>query len=399
MTADVPKPLLEVNGRPFVDYLVDDAVRFGFCEVLLLAGYRSEQIARYVETKRRRLPQGVSLDLVAEPVPLGTAGAVYHAADRLAERFLLLNGDSLFDANWLDLVPAMAASGSMIAMALHRSADTSRYGRVKVEGERVVSFAARGDETPGLINAGVYLVDRRIVLEFPAEGSLEQTVLPDLATRGLVSGRTYEGFFVDIGVPAALVQAQSTIPRQRQKTAVFFDRDGTLVVDHGYVHRPEHLVFQPGAVAAVKRVNDRGMYAFLATNQAGVAKGYFTEVDVQAFNSELQRRLRAAGAHLDDIRYCPYHPDGTAEPYRGSSDWRKPAPGMLLDLMRRWPVIKKSSVVVGDKEIDLHAADAAGLKGVLYQGGDLDTFLAPYLKFASGQPAAIVGSCDTLSQL
>ena len=337
-------------------------------------------------------------DLVAEPIPLGTAGAVHHAADRLAERFLLLNGDSLLDANWLDLVPA-AASGALITVALRRSADTSRYGLVKAEGERIVEFAARGDETAGLINAGVYLVDRRIVLEFPAEGSLEQTVLPELATRGLVSGRIYEGFFVDIGVPATLAAAQSTLLRQRKKAAVFFDRDGTLVVDQGYIHRPEELVFQHGAVAAVKSVNDRGMYAFLVTNQAGVAKGYFTEVDVQGFNSELQRRLRAAGAHLDDIRYCPYHPDGTAEPYRRSSDWRKPAPGMLLDLLRRWPVIKQSSVVVGDKEIDLHAADAAGLKGVLYQGGDLDTFLAPYLELASRQPVAIVGSCDTLSQL
>ena len=89
------------------------------------------------------------------------------------------------------------------------------------------------------------------------------------------------------------------------RPAVFFDRDGTLTVDSGYVHRPEDLVFVPGAIAAVKRVNALGYYAFLVTNQSGVARGYFTEDDVQAFHDHLQRQLRAAGAQLDDIRYCP----------------------------------------------------------------------------------------------
>ena len=268
-----------------------------------------------------------------EAAPRGTAGAVRHALDRLAERFLLLNGDSFFDVNWLDLVPLAGAPGTMLAMALCRVPDTSRFGVVEIEGDRVVGFAGRGEGGPGLINAGVYLVDRRIVADFPESGSLEQLVLPRLAARGLLRGRAYDGFFIDIGVPSAFEAAQSALPRRRERPAVFFDRDGTIVVDDGYVHRPEDLVFLPGAVAAVKRVNDLGSYAFLVTNQAGVARGLFSETDVNAFNAELQRRLRAAGAHFDDMRYCPYHPEGTVEAYRRSSDWRKPAPGMLLDLM------------------------------------------------------------------
>ena len=163
------------------------------------------------------------------------------------------------------------------------------------------------------------------------------------------------------------------------RPAVFFDRDGTLNADDGYTHRPQDLAFLPGAVAAVKRVNDLGHYAFLVTNQSGVARGYFTESHVEAFNAHLQRRLRAAGAHLDDIRYCPDHPEGIVPRYRRVSDWRKPAPGMLLDLMKCWPVRPDASLVVGDKESDLAAAQAAGLRGVLYSGGNLDDVLAPLL--------------------
>ena len=163
------------------------------------------------------------------------------------------------------------------------------------------------------------------------------------------------------------------------RPAVFFDRDGTLTVDSGYTHRPQDLVFVPGAVAAVKRVNDLGYYAFLVTNQSGVARGYFTEGDVRAFHDHLQRELRAAGAHLDDIRYCPYLEGGAIPAYARYSDWRKPGAGMLLDLMGAWPVAAARSLVVGDKDIDVQAAQAAGLRGLLFPGGDLDKFLAPYL--------------------
>jgi len=163
------------------------------------------------------------------------------------------------------------------------------------------------------------------------------------------------------------------------RPAVFFDRDGTLTVDSGYTHRPQDLLFVPGAVAAVKRVNDLGYYAFLVTNQSGVARGYFTEDDVRAFHGHLQRELSTAGARLDDIRYCPYLEGGPIPAYARHSDWRKPEPGMLLDLMRAWPVEAAQSLVVGDKDIDVQAAAAAGLRGLLFPGGDLDKFLAPYL--------------------
>jgi D-glycero-D-manno-heptose 1,7-bisphosphate phosphatase len=168
-------------------------------------------------------------------------------------------------------------------------------------------------------------------------------------------------------------------PHQRSRPAVFFDRDGTINTDAGYTFRPADLTFLPGAIAAVKRVNDLGYFAFLVTNQSGVARGYFTEADVAAFHAEMQRRLRAAGAHFDDIRYCPHHPEGTVVPYNRLSDWRKPAPGMLLDLMRAWPIARDASLVVGDKDIDVQAASAAGLRGLLFPGGDLDAFLAPHL--------------------
>jgi D,D-heptose 1,7-bisphosphate phosphatase len=382
-----PKPLLEVGGRPFVDHLVESCLRFGFRHILLLAGRQAAQVARYVERRRKRLPAEARLEVRVEDVPRGTAGAVRHALDCLAGRFLLLNGDTFFDINWLDLVPLAGPPlpRPLLTMALCGPTDTARFGLVELEGERVVGFAGGGEGPRGLINAGVYLVDRSLVIDFPPSGSLEELVLPLLAARGLLRGRAYDGFFIDIGVPWALEAAQSALPRRRERPAVFFDRDGTIVLDNGYVYRPEDLAFLPGAVKAVKRVNDLGSYAFLVTNQAGVARGLFSEADVKAFNAELQRRLRVAGAHFDDIRYCPYHPKANVGAYRRRSDWRKPAPGMLLDLMDHWPVRRDVSWVVGDKASDVAAGAAVGVHRMIYQGGDLDALLARNLLASSDQ--------------
>ena len=163
------------------------------------------------------------------------------------------------------------------------------------------------------------------------------------------------------------------------RPAVFFDRDGTINADDGYTYKPADLIFLPGAIAAVKRVNDLGWYAFLVTNQSGVARGLFTEAEVQAFHAHMQERLRATGAHLDDIRYCPHHPDGRVTAYAQACDCRKPKPGMILDLMRSWPVLREASFVVGNSDRDMQAAQGAGLRGIRYDGGNLDAVLAAHL--------------------
>jgi D-glycero-D-manno-heptose 1,7-bisphosphate phosphatase len=164
-----------------------------------------------------------------------------------------------------------------------------------------------------------------------------------------------------------------------RRPAVFFDRDGTINADKGYTYRPAELIFLPGATAAVKRVNDLGWYAFLVTNQSGVARGLFAETDVQAFHAHMQERLRAAGAHFDDIRYCPHHSDGRIAAYAHACDCRKPKPGMILDLMRSWPVLREASLVVGNSGSDMEAAQGAGLRGIRYDGGNLDELLAVHL--------------------
>jgi D-glycero-D-manno-heptose 1,7-bisphosphate phosphatase len=374
--------LLPVAGRPFVEHLLQEVSRYGFRKATLLAGRFGDQVRA---TYDGQVIFDLAVDVVVEPSPMGTGGALAFAAAeaRLDPEFLLMNGDSWIDMDLLRLVRNWEAArterpGTRAQLLLQTVPDAARYGTVTAKDGLVTVFQEKSPESanrPGQINAGVYVLDRTILKDVPSDRvtSLETDILPKLVADGrVVSILAPEGsYFIDIGLPDTYLRADEELMRHRRRPAIFLDRDGTLNVDRGYTHKVTDLSWQPDARQAIKYANDAGYYVFVVTNQAGVARGLYQESDVIAFHAEMQSQLYEIGAHVDAFEWCPFHVDGTVAAYRQDSRRRKPSPGMIEDLVDVWPVDMSRSLLIGDSPDDMKAAEAAGLVGIRYTGGSL----------------------------
>ena len=376
LAATTPKPLLPVGDRPFLAWLLREMSRFGIDTVLLLAGERAAEMQAAVPDLLRHLPRPLEITVRGESPPAGTGGALVQAREALDDRFLLCNGDTLFDANLAALLADAAADPPEVLarMLLRRVDDPGRYGVVMLDGDRVTAFGERPAAGTGaqFINAGIVVMARAVLDGLVPASSLERDLWPALADAGRLRASTAAGWFVDIGVPDDLARARAELPGQLLgRPALLLDRDGVLNLDHGYVGTRERFEWVPGAIDAVRTATDRGWHVFVATNQSGVARGLYDVAAVHALYAWMVASIRAAGGTIDDWRMCPFHPDGSVAAFRGASDWRKPAPGMLLDLMRCWQLDPARCVLVGDQPSDLAAAAAAGIAGQWFDGGDL----------------------------
>ena len=268
----------------------------------------------------------ISAASLPKPVSITTCyGDLHDARNRLTERFLLFEGTSLFDVNVSRLL-----------------ADAAR------DPDTVTVRTVIGNDKASI---GLHLLNRSIVGQ-------DVTLEPKITINGGL-----------IGNPAHL-----------HRRALFLDRDGVINIDHGYVGTQDRFEWMPGAIETIRTATDAGFHVFVVTNQSGIARGLYTEAQLADLHQWLTNEIRAAGGTIDDLRYCPFHPQAKLDAYRQASDWRKPAPGMLLDLIGKWQVDPAGSLLIGDQPSDLAAAAAAGVPAHLFKGADLSAFALPLLK-------------------
>jgi D,D-heptose 1,7-bisphosphate phosphatase len=163
------------------------------------------------------------------------------------------------------------------------------------------------------------------------------------------------------------------------RAAAFLDRDGVINVDRGYVYRPDQVEWIAGARETVRYLNNLGYRVVIVTNQAGVAHGYYGEDSVRSLHTWMQEQFAEWGAFIDAFYYCPYHPEAKNPQYRADHTDRKPRPGMILRAFADMHIEKRRSFLIGDKSTDIEAAQAAGIPGLLFSGGNLLDFLIEHL--------------------
>ena len=367
ISKETPKSIVPVGGKPFIEAMLWNLRRHGIRRVVLATGYLADRVQSALGDGSQF---GVELSYCVEPEPMGTGGAVKLAAQMLDEEFLVLNGDTLFDTNYLALWNLWAGLGHA-AMSLRQVPNVARYGGCRLEGDLVTAFQEKGADGPGVINAGIYVLDQSVVARLPnGASSLERDLFPTLASEGRLRGMPTDGFFIDIGLPETLQEAQTAIPAWRRKPCAFLDRDGVLNLNTHHTFRTTDLHWLEGSREAIRWLNDSGYLVIVVTNQAGIGKGIYNESDFHQFMDQMRADLSQMGAHLDDVYFCPYHPTEGIGEYLLDSPDRKPNPGMILRAMKDWEIDVSRSFLIGDADTDLLAAERAGIPGIKYEPGD-----------------------------
>jgi D-glycero-alpha-D-manno-heptose 1-phosphate guanylyltransferase len=198
---DLPKPMAPVGGKPFLEYLIRQLLSCRISEIILSVGYKKESIMSYFSNGA---DYGATISYVQEKVPLGTGGAIKKAFSSVIDTdILVMNGDSFFDADIPALISYHYQKNAAVTMALLSMKDTGRYGRVEMSSDgKIISFREKENSVSGLINTGIYMLNRTILPSIP-DGvvSFETCVLTQLVGNGLF-GSKQDGFFIDIGIPS-----------------------------------------------------------------------------------------------------------------------------------------------------------------------------------------------------
>ena len=355
---DVCKPMAPVAGRPFLRFVMDNLAKAHFDHVVIADGYRREQIEGYFGEAYR----GICIDYSSEVSPLLTGGATKQALAKCTSDWVfVLNGDTWLDLDF-DEMTAVAESlpdSAQAVVAVKRMFDFERYGTVGVDDDgTLVAFHEKDYCKDGLINAGVYLIRRDSLDDMPKAFSLESDWFERVVSDDVLYAVECTGDFIDIGVPDDYAFAQDMFKSMAQgwKLALF-DRDGTINVDIGHLYEPEKLELIPSTVDIMRRYSeDPDFKIAIVTNQAGIAKGLYTEADMRKLHHCIERELAEFGVRVDAWYFCPHHPD-----YTGVCKCRKPEPGMLLAAMRDFDASPDDCVMYGDKATDEAAAKAAGV--------------------------------------
>lgn len=393
LLGDLPKPMIPIAGRPLLEHHIELARHHGFTRIAIFACYKAEVIQNHFGDGSR---WGVSLEYVIEREPLGTAGAVLDRLDALAERFLVLYGDTMLNIDLRRLWLAHEAAGAAGTLLLHPNNHPLDSDLVEMDAEdRITAFHNRPHEPDrcfqNLVNAGLYVLEKSALARFHALRTTCSGILDfgkDVFPRLVASGERLHGynspeFIKDIGTPdryhwvcaqheAGIIQRSSF---ETLQPAVFLDRDGTLIEEvtrHGITSQ-EQLRLIPGAAEAVHALNQSGLRVVVVTNQPAVAKGMATEADIQAQHNKLETLLGREHAFVDRIYWCPHHPErgfpGERPDLKINCECRKPGIGMIQRAARELNLDLSRSWLIGDTTTDVQTAKNAGLRSILVRTG------------------------------
>ena len=395
--SDVPKPMIEICGKPILQHQIENLIDSGITDITLVVGHLGHIIQDYFGDGSKF---GVKISYFVEDHPLGTAGALFKMPD-LTEDFLLLCGDTVFNldfARFIDFHKSHKAWASLMAHPNGHPYDSSllvteilppeKEGQLPRDTKRVVKWLAKEDERlyyKNRVNAGIEMISPELIEytrknfkprhpETPDKIDLDRDVLKPAISTGKIFAYDTPEYIKDMGTPDRYYETEKDMQcgrisaknlSQKQK-AVFLDRDGTLNKDRGFITSPDQLELIDGVAEAVKAINKSGYLAIVITNQPVIARGDCTFEELAEIHAKMETELGKDGAFIDGLYFCPHHKDkgftGERPEYKCDCDCRKPKSGLFLQAAKDFNIDLSQSYMIGDSLKDIEAGEKVGCK-------------------------------------
>lgn len=353
-----PKPMYPFEGKPFLEYLVEQVKSFGISEIVMLLGYLPEKIMDHFGDGSK---WGVKISYSITPVDNETGLRIRAARELIDEEFLLMYCDNYCPIDFKRLAELHEKSGALLTFTAYKNLDGYTKSNLRIADDGLVEVYDKKRVTQGLQGVDIgYAIVNKSVLELTIEENhnFEAIVYPKLVEQKKLYACVTEHRYYSVGSWERIKLTEEFFSPRK---FIFLDRDGTLNVRPPracYIEKPEDFVWLTGAKEAVKLLKDNGYTIIMISNQPGIARGNLTEETLNSINERMQNDLREIGAEIDKIYFCPHNWD------EGCS-CRKPKPGMFFQAQKEYSIDITKCVMIGDDERDMTAAEAAGCKGIL----------------------------------
>lgn len=355
----IPKPLFQIDNIPFIQHLVNYFHKYPFENTYILAGYRGRKIYKLFNGKIFNL---IRINCLIENSPRGTGGSLNLLRNSINNNFVLINGDSilLHDYKFIFKNNFDLNKNYIFLTKNTNYKSNNKLSNISLNKKNQCKFDKSRAQ---LMNAGVYLLKKSLIKNkyIKKVCSLEEDIIPKLINQKKLFGIYSKSPFIDIGTPVNLRKAKPFLRKYLSKSCAFFDRDGVINVDKGYVHKIKDLKFMKGVKKAIKYLIKKNFYIFIVTNQSGIGKKIFSEKQFLKFQNYMKWVLIKNDIHIDDVQFSPYHNKALILKYKKRTNFRKPGDGMIKEIKKKFLLKNKKSFLIGDKKTDFLSAKKSKL--------------------------------------
>lgn len=406
ITGDLPKVMVELNGKPIIEWQIESLKRSGIQDLVIIISKNGKLISDYCGDGKKF---GVNISYIKEESPLGTAGGLYFAKEIIKDDFVLCFGDLMLDVDWIRFHRFHKEKGSSLTAFAHPNSHPFDSDLLVTNDEEKITkidskHNVRDYYYENLTNAGLYVCSKEVLdfIKEPEKIDFEKVVLKHFVEEGKAYAYRSSEYVKDCGTPDRYYSVEKDLKNgiihgkslSNLQKCIFLDRDGTINKYRGLVKKTDELELADDAALAIKTINESSYLAICATNQPVIARGDTTFEELKNIHNKMETILGKGGAYLDGLYFCPHHPaggfEGEVPELKFDCDCRKPKIGLLKKAQERFNIDLSKSWFIGDTDRDIQTGINAGCRTIF-----LDTTPNPPIRFVDAKPDFV---CHSLSE-